>query len=152
MSLSVSVKRLSPNAVIPQRATGGSAGYDLSACLEEGAPPMIISPGQMILVPTGIAIAISSPGWGGFIFSRSGLSTKHRIYLANSVGVIDSDYRGEIKVPLVNGGQENFSLESGMRIAQLVFLPLGLPELTETESLPDSSRGEGGFGSTGLNL
>lgn len=148
MSLAVSVKTLNPQAILPQRATPGSAGYDLSACLPEG--PLVLKPGEMFLVPTGIALAISSPDWGAFVFARSGLAIKSRIHLANSVGVIDSDYRGEVKVALVNGGSEDFIIENGMRIAQLVFLPVGLPQLIETQTLPDSLRGAEGFGSTGL--
>ena len=103
------------------------------------------------MIPTGIAIAMPSFDMGAFIFARSGLATKHGITLANSVGVVDSDYRGEIKVGIINLGTEDYKIRNGDRIAQLVFMPVLNMNLVEVNSLEETSRGEGGFGSTGKN-
>ncbi len=132
---------------LPAYATPGSAGMDLRACIER---PLTIAPGERALVPTGIAIQLPSPTIGAFVFARSGLAAKHGIHLANGVGVIDSDYTGEIKCAMANAGNEAFTIAPGDRIAQLVFLPIYLAELEIVDSLSETVRGAGGFGHTGL--
>lgn len=144
--LEIMVKRLSDGVKMPFYATEGSAGLDLSASLEES---VVLKKGEIRLIPTGIAISIPTPEYGAFVFARSGLASKHGICLANSVGVIDSDYRGEIKCALINLGNEDFTIEPGERIAQLVFMPVAQANLTEVDSLDETKRGAGGFGSTG---
>lgn len=131
--------------MLPLRATEGSAGADLFALLDE---PLTIACGQRALVPTGIAAAIPS-GMVGLIFARSGLSIKHGITLSNCIGVIDSDYRGEIKIGLINQGHSHYTVEPFERIAQLVLVPFALFSVNETDSLDDTERGTGGFGSSG---
>ena len=130
----------------PQRATAGSAGMDLSACIEED---IIIAPRQLVRIPTGIAIALPGPEYVALVYARSGLGIKHGIALSNGVGVIDSDYRGEIQVGLTNLSDVPYTVQPGDRIAQLVVTPVVLPELERVEELDDTSRGTGGFGSTG---
>ena len=139
-------KLLSSTAVAPKRATIGSAGFDLSADIEQDIE---INPGECKLITTGIAIALENENCAALIYPRSGLSSKHGITLANNVGVIDSDYRGEIKIPLVNRSNASFTITPGMRIAQMIITPIFLPEMTEVENLPESQRGSSGFGSTG---
>jgi len=138
--------KLRPGAQMPTRATAGSAGYDLYACLEEA---VTIAPHRTVPVPTGIAIALPDNGCAAFLFARSGLAVKHGIAPANCVGVIDSDYRGEIIAGLTNHTDTPYTLQPGERIAQLVFLPVVLPEWQEADALDDTARGAGGFGSTG---
>lgn len=145
--MNIKIKKMNNNAKLPYRATEGSAGADLFACLEEES--VILKPNERILVPTGIAISLSDRNYGAFIFPRSSLSSKFGISLANCVGVVDSDYRGEIKVPLINHSDEPFTVNNGDRIAQLVIMPVVIPEFIETEELDDTERGTGGFGSTG---
>lgn len=135
--------------IIPSYATPGSAGVDLHAFLKE---ELIIQPGQIVRVSTGIAIELSNPDVGAFIFARSGLASKQGIALANGVGVIDSDYRGEIQVALINHGQEAVKISNGDRIAQMVFLPIYIAEFQVVDELAHTVRGEGGFGSTGRNF
>lgn len=130
----------------PQRATTGSAGMDLSACIEED---IIISPRQLVRIPTGIAIALPGPEYVALVYARSGLGIKHGIALSNGVGVIDSDYRGEIQVGLTNLSDKPYTIHPGDRIAQLVVTPVVLPQLEWVEELDDTERGTGGFGSTG---
>lgn len=132
---------------IPTYATNGSAGMDLKACLEEA---VTIAPGQIAKVPTGIAIQIPNKYIGGFVFPRSGLSSKHGISLINCVGVIDSDYIGEIICPVVNHSDIAFTINPGDRIAQLVFMPVFNASLIEVDELQQTERGSGGFGSTGV--
>ena len=143
--MNVKIKKLSENATLPMRATPLSAGADLYACTDSD---ITLNPGERILVPTGIAAAIPN-GHGGFVFPRSGTASKYGITLSNCVGVIDSDYRGEIKIPVVNLGQEQFVIKSGDRIAQLVIMPIDLTEFSVCSELDETDRGEGGFGSTG---
>ncbi len=131
----------------PFYATKGSAGMDLSACLDE---PVTIKKGEIKLVPTGIAISLPSNDYVGYVYARSGLASKKGICLANSVGVIDSDYRGEIKCALINLGAEDFTVSHGDRIAQLVISPVCVCDIKECEELDDTVRGSGGFGSTGV--
>ena len=130
----------------PQRATAGSAGMDLSACIEED---IIIAPRQLVRIPTGIAIALPGPEYVALVYARSGLGIKHGVSLSNGVGVIDSDYRGEIQVGLTNLSDVPYTVQPGDRIAQLVVTPVVLPELERVEALDDTGRGAGGFGSTG---
>ena len=140
------IQKLHPNAILPTRATGGSAGLDLYACLDA---PLCIPGHGHALAPTGIAIALPTHEAAAFVFARSGLAVKHGLGLLNAVGVIDSDYRGEICVGIVNQFDEDYTLQPGERIAQLVVLPVCLPELRELSALPETERGAGGFGSTG---
>jgi len=129
--------------VLPGPAYAGDAGLDLSAC--DGA---VLEPGERALVGTGLAIAIPE-GYAGFVQPRSGLATKHGISIVNTPGLIDSGYRGELKVTLLNtDARETFVVEPGMRIAQLVILPIPELELVEVEELPESERGVRGFGSS----
>lgn len=131
---------------IPEYATAGSACIDLSANTDAD---IILEPSQKIIIPTGIALEMP-PGIVGLIFPRSGLGIKHGIVLSNSVGVIDSDYRGQIHVGLVNNGIEPYTIHSGDRIAQMAFMPVYLGEFIKTASLTPTDRGQGGFGSTGI--
>ena len=131
----------------PFYATSGSAGMDLSACLDE---TVVIKKGEIKMISTGIAISLPSNEYVAYIYARSGLACKKGICLANSVGVVDSDYRGEIKCGLINLGQEDFIVNHGDRIAQLVIAPVAVAEIEECETLDDTQRGTGGFGSTGV--
>lgn len=140
------IKKVRENAKIPQRATGGSAGLDLCACIEA---PLIIPARGSAVIPTGIAISLPSADLAAFVFARSGLAIKHGIGLLNGVGVIDSDYRGEICVGLVNQFDEPFEIMPGERIAQMIVMPVSLLPVLETDSLDETERGSGGFGSTG---
>ena len=140
------IKKLRENARIPFRATPGSAGMDLYACIDE---PITLGGGEKAVIPTGIAIEFPSAELGAFIFARSGLAIKHGIGLLNSVGVIDSDYRGEICVGVINQLKEEYTIQPDERIAQLVIMPVSLITPVEAEELDDTQRGAGGFGSTG---
>lgn len=140
------IKKVNENAVIPHRATEGSAGLDLCACIDE---PLTLGGGETALIPAGLAIALPSAQYGAFVFARSGLSIKHGIGLLNAVGVIDSDYRGEIKVGVINQVKEPYTIQPGERIAQLVVMPVSTMPVEEAESLDETERGSGGFGSTG---
>lgn len=139
------MKKLREGAVLPQRQTEGAAGYDLCACLDA---PVTLQPGEGYPFPTGLAAEIPQ-GYAGMVFCRSGLGVKHGISLPNCVGVIDSDYRGELVVPLRNFGDGTYTIQPGERIAQLVIMPVLLPEIVEVEELSQTQRGQGGFGSTG---
>lgn len=145
---SVDVQRLSPRATLPAYATPGAAGLDLAACLPEADAALILAPGLITLVPTGLALAIPA-GYEGQVRPRSGLATKHAVTVPNAPGTIDSDYRGELKVALINLGKEPFTITHGMRIAQLVIAPVAQAHLVERARLDDTARGTGGFGSTG---
>lgn len=140
------IKKVHENAVIPHRATAWSAGLDLCACIDE---PLTLAGGETALIPTGLAIALPSAQYGAFVFARSGLSIKHGIGLLNSVGVIDSDYRGEIKVGVINQIKEPYTVQPGERIAQLVVMPVSVMPVEEAADLDETERGTGGFGSTG---
>jgi len=139
------VMKLRPDAEIPVRATPGAAGLDLRACLDA---PITLAPGARALVPTGIAIALP-PDHEGQVRPRSGWAAKHGVTVLNAPGTLDEDYRGEVKVILVNLGDEPFVIAHGERIAQLVVAPVTKVELEEVSSLDDTARGAGGFGSTG---
>lgn len=140
------IAKLSPDAKIPVRATSGSAGLDLCACIDS---PVTLAGGETALIPTGIAIELPSEEMAAFVFARSGLAVKHGIGLLNSVGVIDSDYRGEIKVGVINQISEPYTITPGERIAQLVIMPVCPLTPVEVDSLDETMRGTGGFGSTG---
>lgn len=142
----VKVKRLKENAVIPKRATEGSAGADLYACIDS---EITINPGDLVMIPTGIAIELPDRNMGAFLFARSGLGVKHGICLSNGVGVVDSDYRGEICVGLCNVSDRAYTVQPQERIAQMVIMPVVCAGFIETDELGDTQRGEGGFGSTG---
>ncbi len=144
--MELKIKKLRENAKIPFRATEGSAGMDLYACIDE---PVTLEAGEKAVIPTGIAIALPSPELGAFIFARSGLAIKHGIGLLNSVGVIDSDYRGEVCVGLINQLKEPYTVQPDERIAQMVIMPVSLIQPTEVDELDKTERGTGGFGSTG---
>ncbi|NLD67503.1 MAG: dUTP diphosphatase [Limnobacter sp.] len=131
---------------LPQYATGGSAGLDLRACLDA---PLRLAPGDAQLIPTGLAIHLSDPGYAAMILPRSGLGTKHGIVLGNLVGLIDSDYQGPLMVSCWNRGHEPFTIEPFERIAQMIVVPVVQVELNQVESFEASERGVGGFGSTG---
>ena len=140
------IKKLRENAKIPFRATPGSAGMDLYACIDE---PITLEGGEKAVIPTGIAIELPSAELGAFVFARSGLAIKHGIGLLNSVGVIDSDYRGEICVGVINQLREAYTINPDERIAQLVIMPVYTPGFEVCDDLSDTERGSGGFGSTG---
>lgn len=139
------IKKLDARAAFPQRATAGSAGLDLCALLDA---PLTLGGGDTALVGTGLAAEIPD-GCAAFLFARSGLAVKHGIGLVNSVGVIDSDYRGELRVGLINLSRESYTVQPGERIAQLVLMPVCVPPVRETPELSGTGRGKGGFGSTG---
>ena len=139
------VKKLSPRAHLPQYMSDGASGLDLFALLDE---PIIIEPSSWALIPTGISVAIP-PGYEGQVRPRSGLALRYGVTVLNSPGTIDSDYRGEIKVILVNLGDEPFMVRDGERIAQLVIQPITRVEIELAEELPPTSRQGGGFGHTG---
>lgn len=141
----VKVKLLKPGAKMPVYGTEFSAGADLCACLEQA---VTLEPGETRLISIGISMEIPV-GYGGFVFARSGLATKRHLAPANKVGVIDSDYRGEFFVPLRNHGPIPQTIEPGERIAQMILMPYLAANFLEAESLSDTLRGEGGFGSTG---
>jgi len=131
---------------LPGYATPGSAGLDLRACINE---PIDIAPGQTLLIPTGIAIHVADPGYCAIILPRSGLGHKHGIVLGNLVGLIDSDYQGQLMVSTWNRGQQNFQICAMDRLAQLVIVPVAQVEWEVVEEFSTSTRGTGGFGSTG---
>ena len=133
-------------AYLPQYATAGSAGLDLRALLDE---PLVIEPGQTVLVKTGLAIHLADPGYAALILPRSGLGHKKGIVLGNLVGLIDSDYQGELMISTWNRGSEPFTLEPFERLAQLVIVPVVQAKFSIVDSFEESSRGAGGFGSTG---
>lgn len=144
-NMKVNIKKLNPNATIPSYGSEFSAGADLYACIEDA---ITIAPGKMIAVSTGIAMEIPM-GYVGLVYARSGLATKRGLAPANKVGVIDSDYRGEIMVALYNQSDAPQTIEPGERIAQIVLTPYLTAEFALAETLSDTVRGAGGFGSTG---
>jgi dUTP pyrophosphatase len=147
---SVELKILNPrigtDLPLPKRATSGSAGLDLRACIDQ---PIDLPPGATELIPTGIAIHLADPGLAALIVPRSGLGHRHGIVLGNLVGLIDSDYQGELLISCWNRGQEPFRIEPGERLAQLVVVPVVPVEFEVVESFEQSRRGAGGFGHTG---
>ncbi|CAG4894187.1 dUTP diphosphatase [Paraburkholderia gardini] len=131
---------------LPAYATTGSAGLDLRACLDE---PLTLKPGETALVPTGLAIHVGDPGYAALILPRSGLGHKHGIVLGNLVGLIDSDYQGQLMISTWNRGQTAFTLNPMERLAQLVIVPVVQAEFNIVDDFEESTRGAGGFGSTG---
>lgn len=144
--MKIKFKKLRENAVIPTRATAGSAGLDIYACVDG---EILIDPGEIVKIPTGIASQPDTNDIAMFVYPRSGLSSNHGVTLVNCVGVIDADYRGEWQIPLINHGREPFKVTDGMRIAQLIPMQVIPTETEETDSLDDTDRGTGGFGSSG---
>lgn len=145
MIQTVAVKKLNPRARLPVYGSEFAAGADLCACLDA---PVTIAPGETVMIHTGLAMEIPT-GFAGLVYARSGLASKRGIAPANKVGVVDSDYRGELMVALHNHGQAPQAIEDGERIAQLVITPYLTAEFLEAETLSDTARGGGGFGSTG---
>ena len=142
---SIHVKKLSPNAILPTYGSAEAAGADLYACLEEA---VTVEPGQTAWIPTGIAMEVPK-GCAGLVYARSGMACKRGLAPANKVGVVDSDYRGEILVALYNHGEVSQTVEHGERIAQFVITPVLTPVYETAEELTDTARNTGGFGSTG---
>ena len=138
--------RLQGEFGLPAYATSGSAGLDLRACLKEA---LTIAPGQCCLIPTGLAVHIADPGLAAILLPRSGLGHKHGIVLGNLVGLIDSDYQGEVMVSCWNRSGESFTIEPGERIAQMVFVPIVQPTFEVVDTFIESTRGTGGFGHSG---
>ena len=141
----VLIKRLSPSVQLPSYKTNGASGMDLMAFIDQ---PIELEPGKSCLVPTGLSVAFPEE-YEIQIRPRSGLAAKNNITVLNTPGTIDSDYRGELKIILFNHGNENFQINNSDRIAQMILTPIIKMELQETDELPDTVRGEGGFGSTG---
>ena len=138
--------RLDPRAVAPAYATPGAAAADLCAVLDA---PLTLETGQRAMIPTGLAIELPGPDCVALVYARSGLAVKHGLTLSNCVGVIDSDYRGEVKVGLINQSAEPYTIQPGERIAQLCIAPVWQAAFVESAQLSDTARGAGGFGSTG---
>lgn len=149
-NVGIEVKRLPHGAglPLPAHATAQAAGMDLCAALDEDAP-LTLEAGKTAMVPTGLSMALPA-GFEAQVRPRSGLAAKHGVTVLNSPGTIDSDYRGEVKVILINHGAEPFRIERGDRIAQMVVAPVTQGIMRETDELPDTDRGAGGFGSTGV--
>lgn len=141
----IPIKRLRENAVLPAYATASSAGADLCACVDK---PVEVRPHETVMIPLGFSMAIPG-GWAGLVFARSGIASKRDLAPANKVGVIDADYRGEWWVPIHNHGTEPRTVEPGERIAQLILVPCMTAAFFEVDSLDETERGTGGFGSTG---
>jgi len=139
-------ERLGTSIPLPEYATHGSAGLDLRACIDR---PMCLQPGETVLIPTGMAVFIENPEWAAMLLPRSGLGHKHGIVLGNLVGLIDSDYQGQLMVSCWNRGSESFTIDVGERIAQMVIVPVIQVGFDLVSEFTQSARGEGGFGSTG---
>ena len=146
IQLKILDSRLGAEFPLPQYATEGSAGLDLRACLQS---PLILEPGDSSLIPSGLAIHIADPGYAAVLLPRSGLGHKHGIVLGNLVGLIDSDYQGEVLVSCWNRGREAFTVEPGERIAQMVILPVVQTRFEIVDDFEQSRRGTGGFGHSG---
>lgn len=144
MDVTLRVRRLDPDVELPRYAHPGDAGLDLAS-----SEALTIAPGERAAVPTGLAVAIPR-GWVGLVHPRSGLSLKHGLTVVNAPGTIDSGYRGEVKVLMVNLGSEDVEIARGDRVAQLLLQQVGWANVIEADDLPDTDRGEGGFGSTGV--
>ena len=141
----IAVKKLRPGAILPSFGTPEAAGADLYACIEED---VTIRPGETLFIPTGLAMALPR-GYAGFVFARSGMACKRGLAPANKVGVIDSDYRGDLMIALHNHGSQPQTVSNGERVAQLIVMPVLTPVYFEAEELDSTLRGTGGFGSTG---
>ena len=145
-TITVKYKVLDPRAQVPAYATVGAAAADLCAVLDE---PRTLAPMERALIPTGFAIELPGSEAVALVYARSGLSIKHGVCMANGVGVVDSDYRGELKVPLINLGTESYTIQPGERVAQLCIAPVYTAAFLPVQELGDTARGKGGFGSTG---
>lgn len=145
--MKLTFKKIDEKAIIPSRATKFSAGLDICACLNE---PVILESGEIKMIPTGLTAMTDCDNVALLIYPRSGLSTKYGVTLANCVGVVDSDYRGAWFIPLINNGKQPFTVEHGMRIAQLIPTKVLFPEIEISDTLTETERGESGFGSSGL--
>lgn len=145
--ITVKVKRLpgGEGLPLPARMTAQSAGFDLPAAVRD---PVVLRPGDIRVIPCGFAMALP-PGYEAQVRPRSGLASRHGVTLVNTPGTIDADYRGEVQVPLINLGRQEFSVERGMRVAQMVVFPVPSVELAEVDELDPTDRGSGGFGHTG---
>lgn len=151
MRIKILDERVGKTVPMPRYTSAGAAAIDLCACIDEPVLLNIRENGfEREVVSTGIAVEIPE-GYVGLIFPRSGLATKYGIQLQNCVGVIDSDYRGEVKVAMLNAGRSPFRVDPGMRIAQMIIMPIQTVELEVSEELSDTERGTGGFGSTGVS-
>lgn len=148
IQLKILNSKIGDSIPLPAYATGGSAGLDLRVCIDE---PIQLESMQTVLLPTGISIYIADPNLAAVILPRSGLGHKNGIVLGNLVGLIDSDYQGELKISCWNRGKDHFTINPGERIAQLVFVPVVQASFEIVEHFQESSRGEGGFGSSGRN-
>ncbi len=146
VQLKILDNRLGNEIALPDYATTGSAGLDLRACLDQST---LLKPGETLLIPTGLAIHIADPSMAAVLLPRSGLGHKHGIVLGNLVGLIDSDYQGQVFVSCWNRGNTEFTVEIGERIAQMVFVPVIQAEFEQVTEFDDSHRGDGGFGHTG---
>ena len=145
--MKLTFKKIDEKAIIPSRATKFSAGLDICACLNES---VILESGEIKMIPTGLTAMTDCDDVALLIYPRSGLSTKYGVTLANCVGVVDSDYRGAWFIPLINNGKQPFTVEHGMRIAQLIPTKVLFPEIEISDTLSETERGESGFGSSGL--
>lgn len=139
--------RMGKEFPLPAYATQGSAGMDLRAALEA---PLTLAPGESELVPSGLSIHIGDPGWCAIILPRSGLGHRHGLVLGNLVGLIDADYQGPLMISCWNRGADSFTIQPGDRVAQLVFMPVTQARLNVVDTFVESQRGDGGFGSTGV--
>ena len=150
MKIDIDVKILNPKIKhhLPNYGSIGSAGLDLRACIEE---ELIIQPNETILIPTGLAIYIQNPDYAACILPRSGLGHKHGIVLGNLIGLIDSDYQGELMVPAWNRSEQEFEIDSGDRIAQMIIVPIVQADFEIVEDFEESERGTKGFGSSGID-
>lgn len=144
--MNLKIKKIRNNSIVPKYATSGSAGMDLFAAITK---PITICPGEREIIPTGIAIELPSPLYVALIFARSGLACKSGITLSNCVGVIDSDYRGEILVSLINQSHNEYTVNEGDRIAQMSIMPIISCDISECNDLDKTNRADGGYGSTG---
>jgi dUTP pyrophosphatase len=148
--MKLKIKAVSPKIgteiPFPYYASAGAAAMDLHACIDEA---VVLKAEERTMIPTGIAIALPDPGYVALVFARSGLGIKKGINLSNGVGVIDSDYRGEVAVGLFNSSKEDYTIQPGERIAQLAVMPVVQAELEQVDTLDETERGAGGFGSTG---
>ncbi|MEF9975144.1 MAG: dUTP diphosphatase [Oscillospiraceae bacterium] len=145
--MEIKYKIMRNGAKAPCYATNGAAAADLCAVCEDGG--ITLAPGERTMIPTGIAIELPDNGYAAYVFARSGIAIKHGIALSNGVGVIDSDYRGEISVGLINQSSEAYTIQNGERIAQIAIMPVIIPSFTLCDELCATPRGNGGFGSTG---
>ena len=146
IELKILDSRMGDSIPLPHYATGGSAGLDMRACIDAA---LTVSPGETVLVPTGLAIHISDAGLAAVLLPRSGLGHRHGLVLGNLTGLIDSDYQGQVYISCWNRGSNSYEIEPGERIAQMIFVPVEQVEFNVVEEFDDSDRGDGGFGHSG---